>query len=91
MTNMEDIKSRPLGSINDFIELHNENMHVINGVFNKLIASCNRQNGAIFRLTLLTLAVATAGYWMSTRIDRLEQKVAGLQDIIKINNETEEK
>ena len=42
MTYMDGIHKRDLNSINDFIALHNENMDVINGVFNKLIAASNK-------------------------------------------------
>ena len=94
MSNPLELTSRDIYSINDFTNLYNENMEIINGMFNKFISVSNRQNRQIFWMNLGILALATSVYLMSSRLDRAQQQIDGLRDMVKAYKEadkTEEK
>lgn len=89
-----ELSSRDIFTINDFVELHNDNMEFINDMFNKFIVASNRQNSEIFWLKLSTITLAGTIYLLANRLERAEQQIKGLQDMAKVNMEadkTEEK
>ena len=90
MTYMGDINQRDLNTINDFIALHNNNMEVINSVFNKLIAASNRQNKKIFWLNMGIITLGVAVYRMANKLFRAQEQIDGLSHMIARETETTE-
>ena len=86
MTYMDDIHQTELGSINDFIMLHNNNMEVLNNVLNKLIAASNRQNKKIFWLEIGLIVLGASVFRMTGKLDKAQQQIALMEA-----NTTEEK
>lgn len=65
-------------TIEEVIHVYNMDMELIREVFNKLIATSNRQNRRIFWLSIIGIGLAGSVYKLANKVVLLEEKVDNL-------------
>lgn len=88
MRGIEDDRSIKVGSVEEALEVYNNNVDMTREIFNKLIAASNRQNRRIFILSIIGLGIAASVYGLTNRCMQMEER---LNNYISRNAETEEK